>query len=96
MIKIINKFLLAGDKLMPKLHLKQPGFTYRACFAHDAAYSDSKGLLKRTISDNMLKDRLSEIAINWKYDRYQRALASMVYKFLDQKTGSVVSVNEQL
>ena len=25
-----NKFLLAGDKFMPKMHLKQPGFTYSA------------------------------------------------------------------
>ena len=29
--EIINKFLLAGDKLMPKMHLEQPGFTYSAC-----------------------------------------------------------------
>ena len=28
---LINKFLLAGDKLMPEIHLKQPGFTYIAC-----------------------------------------------------------------
>ena len=27
---IINKFLLAGDRFMPELHLKQPGFTYSA------------------------------------------------------------------
>ena len=26
--KMINKFLLTGDKLIPELHLKQPGFTY--------------------------------------------------------------------
>ena len=31
MNKVINKFLLAGDKFMPELHLKQPGFTYSAC-----------------------------------------------------------------
>ena len=31
MNKIVNKFLLAGDKFMPKMHLKQPGFTYNAC-----------------------------------------------------------------
>ena len=30
MNKIINKFLLTGDK-MTELHLKQPGFTYSAC-----------------------------------------------------------------
>ena len=28
---IINKFLLAGDKFMPEIHLRQPGFTYSAC-----------------------------------------------------------------
>ena len=27
----INKFLLAGDKFMPEMHLQQPGFTYSAC-----------------------------------------------------------------
>ena len=28
---IINRFLLVGDKFMPKMHLRQPGFTYSAC-----------------------------------------------------------------
>ena len=31
MNKIVNEFLLAGDKFMPEMHLKQPGFTYSAC-----------------------------------------------------------------
>ena len=31
MNEIANKFLLAGDKFMPEMHLKQPGFTYSAC-----------------------------------------------------------------
>ena len=31
MNKIVNKFLLAGDKLTPEMHLKQPGVTYSAC-----------------------------------------------------------------
>ena len=31
MKEIVNKFLLAGDKFMPGMHLKQPGSTYRAC-----------------------------------------------------------------
>ena len=31
MNKNINKFLLTGDKFVPDLHLKQPGFTYSAC-----------------------------------------------------------------
>ena len=28
---IINKFLLARDKFMREMHLRQPGFTYSAC-----------------------------------------------------------------
>ena len=127
MNNFVNKFLLTGDKSMPELHLRQPGFTYsacglfpkhcerikkfretsnlkyiyrdeldKACFAHDAAYSDSKTLAKRTISDKILKDKAYEIAINPKHDGYQRALASMVYRFFDQKTASGVSVNEEL
>ena len=31
MNEIINKILSAGDKFMPEMHLKQPGFTYSAC-----------------------------------------------------------------
>ena len=43
-----------------------------------------------------MKDRIYEIARICGYDGYQRALASMVYKFFDKKTGAGVSVNEQL
>ena len=73
---IINKFLLAADKFMPEMHLRQPQFTYsaygsftknkeriqkfketgdsryiyrkeldKACFQHDMAYGDFKGLV---------------------------------------------------
>ena len=59
----------------------------RACFAKDAAYSDSNNLAKRNISDKILKDRTYEIARNCNYGGYQRALASMVYNFFDNKTG---------
>ena len=31
MNQVINKFLLAGDKFMPEIHLQRPGFTYPAC-----------------------------------------------------------------
>ena len=31
MNEIVNMFLLAGDKFMAEMHLKQPGFTYSAC-----------------------------------------------------------------
>ena len=31
--EIVNKFLLAGNKFMPELHLKQSGCSYSACGA---------------------------------------------------------------
>ena len=31
MNEIVNTLLLVRDKFMPKMHLKQPGFTYSAC-----------------------------------------------------------------
>ena len=88
MNNVISKFLLAGDKFMPEIHLTQAQFTCsacgpftkheqtiqkfketgdtnyiymneldKACFAHDAAYSDSKDLTKRTIADKILKNK---------------------------------------
>ena len=120
MSNIINKFLLAGDKFMLEMHLRQPQFTYsarrpftkhkqriqkfkktgdtkyiykneldKACFAHDAAYSDSKDLTKRTVADKILRNKAFNIAKNPKYDGYQRGLASMVYKFFDKKSASL-------
>ena len=117
MNKIVNKFLLSGENFLPKLHLRQPGFTYRACgtftkhrekiekfketgdlkhiykneldkscFAHNAANSDSRYFAKRTISDKILKGGAYEIAMDPKYNGYQRGLANMVYKSFDKKT----------
>ena len=108
---------MAGDKFMPEMHLRQPGFTYsacrpftkskkrikkfkqtgdsryiykneldKACFQHDMAYGDFKDLKKRTAADKVLRDKTFNIAKNPKYDRYQRELASMIYKFFDKKT----------
>ena len=130
---IINKFLLAGDKFMSEMHLRQPQFTYstcgpftkhkrriqkfmqtgdtnyiyknelgKACFAHDAAYSDSKDLKKRSAAHQILGDKAFNIAKDPKYDGYQRGLAYMIYKLFDKKSKrsgiaiKSVSQNQQL
>ena len=31
MNEIVNKFLLVGDKFLPEIHIKQPGFSYSVC-----------------------------------------------------------------
>ena len=58
-----------------------------ACFQHDMAYGDFKDLKRRIQSDKFLKDKKAfEIASNPKHDRYQRGLASMIYKFFNKKS----------
>ena len=49
-------------------------------------YADFKELARRTASDKILMDKAFNIAKNPKYDRYQRKLASMIYKFFDKKS----------
>ena len=59
------------------------------------AYSKSKDLTKRTLSEKVLRDEAFKIASDPKYDGYQRGLASMVYKFFDKKSsGSSVAAIE--
>ena len=49
MNEIVNKFLLAGDKFMPEMHLKQPGFTYSACGPFTKKKKEFKNLKKMKI-----------------------------------------------
>ena len=59
------------------------------------AYGDFKDLKRRTASEKMLIDKAFNIAKNFKYDGYQRRLASRVYKFFDKKSsgGGIVNNN---
>ena len=59
-------------------------------------YSNSIDLAKWTVSEENLKDRANEIAINSKYHEYWKGLASMIYKFLDNTTRLGANVNEVL
>ena len=48
MNNVINKCLLAGDKFMPELHLRQPQFVYSACGPF-TRYKELKNLNKLVI-----------------------------------------------
>ena len=54
MNKIVNKTLLAGDKFMPEMHLRQPRFTYNVGgqFTRKKEY---KHLKKQEIHDIFIK-----------------------------------------
>ena len=58
----------------------------KACIQHDMAYGGFKDLAIKTASYKVLRDKAFKIVSNSKYDGYQRGLASMVYKFFDEKT----------
>ena len=51
MNEIVHKFLLAGDKFMPGVHLKQPGFTYSACRPFTKNKERIQKLKKQEIQD---------------------------------------------
>ena len=66
----------------------------KTCFNNYMAYSDFKDLSKRTAADEVLRDKVFNIAKNRKYDGYQRGLVSMVYTFFDKKTSGGTVKNE--
>ena len=59
------------------------------------AYGDFKDLERRTVSDEVLRDKVINIAKNPKYVGYQRGLACMVYKFFDKKWRVMVLICRQ-
>ena len=82
----IEKFMQTGNT----------DFIYRneldkACFQHDMAYGKSKDLAKRTQSDKVLRDKVFKIVSDAKY---QRGLASMVYRFFEKKSSGSGIANE--
>ena len=64
--EILNKFLLAGDKFMPQMHLKQPGFMYSACgpFHLLKTKKEFKNLKKQEIQAVFIKMNLITLVFN--------------------------------
>ena len=52
---IVNEFLLTGDKFMPKIHLKQPGFTRSVCGPFTKNKERIKKLKKQAIQHDFIK-----------------------------------------
>ena len=60
MNEIINKFLLPGDKFMPEMHLKQPGFTYSASGPFTKNKERIKKILKTEDTNYIYKNELGK------------------------------------
>ena len=57
---IINKCLLAGDKFMPEMHLKQPDFTYSACGPFTKNKERIKKFMQTGNTDFIYKNKLDK------------------------------------
>ena len=64
MNEIVKKFLLAGDKFMPELHLKQPGFTYNAWGPFTRNKKEFKNLCRQEIQTSFTEMNLIKLVFN--------------------------------
>ena len=96
-ILLLKKYSACGtftkhtEKIQDFLNTGKLDYIYKndldkACFQHNMAYNKFKDLEKRTQSDIVLKNKAFKIASNPKYNGYERALASIAYKFFDKKS----------
>ena len=63
MNNIINKFLLAGEKFMPEMHLRQPQFIYSACGPF-TRHRELKNLNKQVIQVIFIEMILIKLVFN--------------------------------
>ena len=64
MNNVINKFLLAGDKFMPEMHLRQPQFVYSACGPFTRHKEKLKNLNKLVIRVIFIEMNLIKLVFN--------------------------------
>ena len=64
MNNIIHKFLLAGDKFMPEMHLRQPQFIYSMCGPFTKHRERIKNLNKEVILVIFIEMSLIKLVFN--------------------------------
>ena len=60
MNEIVNNFLLAGDRFMPEMHLKQPEFTYSVCGPFTKNKERIKKFKETGDTDHIYKNKLDK------------------------------------
>ena len=81
MNEIVNKFLLAGDKFIPEMHLKQPGLTYNACGSFTKNKEKIQKFMKIKDSRYIYKNELEKAC-------FQHDMAYGDFKDLAKRTAS--------
>ena len=64
MNEVVGKFLLAGDKVKPEIHLRHPGFLYSACGSYHKRKKEYKNLKKQEIHNIFIKTNYIKLAFN--------------------------------
>ena len=81
MNEIVNKFLLAGDKFMPEMHLKQPGFTYSACEPFTKSKEQIRKFKETGYTSYIYKNEIDKAC-------FQHDMAYGDFKYLARRTAS--------
>ena len=81
MNEIIDKFLLAGNKFMPEMHLRQPRFIYSACGPFTKNKERIEKFMKTGNTDFIYKNELDEAC-------FQHDMAYGHFKDLERRTQS--------
>ena len=62
--EIVKKSLLAGDKFMPEMHLKQPGFTYSGCGSFTKNKKRTQKFKETGDTSYIYKNELDKVCFN--------------------------------
>ena len=81
MNEIVNKFLLAGDRFMPEIHLKQPAFTYSPCGPLTKNKERIKKFKETGDTDHIYKNKLYRAC-------FQHDMANGDFKDLAKRTAA--------
>ena len=78
---IVNKFFLAGDKFMPEMYLRQPGFTYSACAPFTKGKERTKKFKQKGDSIYIYKTELNKAC-------FQHDMAYGAFKDLNRRAAA--------
>ena len=81
MNQIFNKYLLAGDRFMPEMYLRQPGFTYSACGPFNKNKQGIQKFMQTGDTNYIYKNELDKTC-------FQHDMAYGKYKDLERRTQS--------
>ena len=84
MNKIVNTFLLAGDKFMPEMHLKKSQFTYSAC----GPFTKNKEIIQKFKETGYTNYSYKNVKNVLDKACFQHDMASGDFKVLARKTAS--------